>query len=318
MSTRRLVDPELLAGLDAVPPFSFTRETLPMLRQAMEETFVSAQSGADFSGVEIETRTIRGGDGQDMAIVICAPSGAQKHARPAICHIHGGGYVFGSARMAQLMNLSLVRELGAVIVSVEYRLAPETPHPGPLEDCYAALVWMTDHAAELGIDTRRIAVKGESAGAGLAAALTLLVRDRGGPYLCHQNLLYPMLDDRTGSIGDPHPYTGEFVWTAEANRLAWACLLGKAPGGDDVSPFAAAARADDLSALPPAFIVTGALDLFVEEDMDYARRLIRAGVPTELHVYPGAYHGFIVNTGASVVAAAARDVKAALRKAFQA
>ena len=150
----------------------------------------------------------------------------------------------------------------------------------------------------------------------MAAGLALLTRDRGQIPLAFQLLIYPMLDDRTVTVAEPHPYTGEFIWTAEANRFGWASLLGQEPGGPDVSPYAAAARAESLAGLSPTFIGVGALDLFLEEDLEYARRLMRAGVPTELHVYPGAFHGFDMAAGASVSQTAQRDRFDALRRAF--
>jgi acetyl esterase/lipase len=155
---------------------------------------------------------------------------------------------------------------------------------------------------------------GESAGGGLAAALALLARDRREHSLAFQHLIYPMLDDRTCVAKNPHLFAGEFLWTAHNNAFGWSALLGAAPGSANVSPYAAAARADDLSGLPPTFISTGALDLFLEEDMEYARRLIRQGVPVELHVYPGAYHAFDFLTNARIAAAARRDSLAALRR----
>jgi acetyl esterase/lipase len=185
------------------------------------------------------------------------------------------------------------------------------------EDCYAALKWVYTHARDLGVDAARIAIGGESAGGGLTASLALLTRDRGEVPLVFQLLIYPMLDDRTGTLADPHPYTGEYIWTADSNRFGWKALLGQEPGGPDVSPYAAAARAQHLEGLPPAFIGVGTLDLFLEEDLEYARRLIRAGVPTELHVYPGAYHGFLLLVpGARVSQSFARDYLNALTRAF--
>jgi triacylglycerol lipase len=166
----------------------------------------------------------------------------------------------------------------------------------------------------LGVDSARIGVMGESAGGGLAAALALLARDRREHSLTFQHLIYPMLDDRTCVAKSPHPFAGEFLWTAHNNAFGWSALLGAAPGSANVSPYAAAARADDLSGLPPTFISTGALDLFLEEDIEYARRLMRQGVPVELHVYPGAYHAFDFLTNARIAAAARRDSLAALRR----
>ncbi|HTN91879.1 MAG TPA: alpha/beta hydrolase fold domain-containing protein, partial [Sorangium sp.] len=172
-------------------------------------------------------------------------------------------------------------------------------------------------AAELGVDTGRLAIGGASAGGGLAACLGLLARDRDEVPLAFQLLLYPMLDDRTVTATDPHAHVGEFIWTRDGNRFGWTALLGREPGGDGVSPYAAAARAEDLAGLPPTYVGVGALDLFLEEDMEYARRLSRAGVPTELHVYPGAFHGFDRVPRARVSQAATRDYMDALRRALR-
>jgi triacylglycerol lipase len=213
----------------------------------------------------------------------------------------------------------MVAELGCVAVSVDYRLAPETPFRGGIEDCYAALGWVCKNSAELGVDPRRVGVMGESAGGGLAAALALLARDRGEFPVAFQHLIYPMLDDRTCVRPDPNPYTGEFLWTAVNNRFGWSSLLGAVvPGSDNVSAYAAAARAKDLTRLPPAFISTGALDLFLEEDLDYAQRLIRSGVPVELHVYPGAFHAFDLDPTAEIAVAARRDRINSLKRALAA
>ncbi|MGJ3629114.1 alpha/beta hydrolase fold domain-containing protein [Sphingomonas sp. MMS24-JH45] len=228
-----------------------------------------------------------------------------------IYHIHGGGYVAGAA--SQLGGGAPSAGRGARLRHrLGHRLAPETPHPGPLEDCYAGLAWTFAHADRLGIDRDRIGVMGESAGGGLAAALALLARDH--IRLAFQHLTYPMLDDRT-CTRDPHPHAGEFIWRPESNRFGWTALLGQEPGGADVSPYAGAgARATDLAGLPQTYIATAALDLFVEEDIDYARRLIAAGVPCELHVYPGAFHGFDIFPAAEVARRAGTDRIAALRR----
>jgi acetyl esterase/lipase len=233
-----------------------------------------------------------------------------------VLHVHGGGYVMGSPDMGAPTNAAYAAQIGAVVVSVDYRLAPETPHPGPVEDCYAALAWLHANADELGVDRARIAISGESAGGGLAAALTLLARDRGKIPVCFQHLIFPMLDDRTTTKADPSPYLGQYVWTPQANVFGWTSLLGHAPGGPGVSPYAAPARAEDLAGLPPTYIICGALDLFLEEDMDYAKRLIRAGVPTELHIYPGAPHGFMFVADAEVTRTFARDSMAAMKRAL--
>jgi len=234
--------------------------------------------------------------------------------RPAYLHIHGGGYVVGSAEMDTPFCTELVREHDCVVVSVDYRLAPETCFPGNVEDCYAALLWLRDNAQALGADPNRIAIGGISAGGGLAAGLALLARDRGEVTIIHQHLISPMLDDREPA--DRHPFTGEFVWTRESNHFGWRSLLGKPPGSPDISPYAAAARADDLRNLPPTFISIGALDLFLEENLEYARRLARAGVPVEFHLYPGGYHGFSFTASARVSQQHLRNHHDALRAVF--
>jgi triacylglycerol lipase len=170
----------------------------------------------------------------------------------------------------------------------------------------------------LGVDRERVAIGGTSAGGGLAAALALRARDRAELQVAFQVLLVPMLDDRTAAAADPHPFTGEFIWTPANNLFGWTALLGRAPGGEGVSPYAAPARAESLAGLPPAYISTGAIDLCLEEDMEYGRRLMRAGVPTELHGYPGAYHGFSRAADARVAKAYTRDYIHALQRAFEA
>jgi len=210
---------------------------------------------------------------------------------PALLWIHGGGYVLGSVERDDLLAKHLARVGQCVVASVEYRLAPEHPFPAPVEDCYAALKWLSAQSAELGVHTSRIAIGGASAGGGLAAGLALLTRDRAEVEVAFQLLIYPMIDDRNiAPASETVPDT--FVWTRENNRMGWRAYLGREPGGADVSPYAAAARATDLTGLPPAYIPVGDLDLFLDENITYAQRLLAASVPTELHVYPGAFHGF--------------------------
>jgi acetyl esterase/lipase len=313
MSTRHLVDPDLLPGLEKLPSFTFTAEMLPLVRQQMAE-FGSAAPGPPIAGVSSEERSVAGADGHAVTVLIHRPDNLPTDA-PAVLHIHGGGYVLGSAAMSAEGTRRLALEAECLVVSVDYRLAPDTPHPGPVEDCYAALKWLHDEAETLGIDGSRIVVAGESAGGGLAAALALLARDRGEVAVRHQHLTYPMIDDRT-CRDTCNPNAGEFVWTPESNVFGWSSLLGQPAGSEGVSPYAAAARAEDLSGLPSTFIAVGALDLFAEENLEYARRLMRAGVPTELHLYPGAYHGFELAGDASVCRAASRISLEALRKAL--
>jgi triacylglycerol lipase len=315
MSSAHLVDPELVEGLSLLPSLDFALISITDIRNGLESMRGLAPV-VEMPEVLTETIVVPGPEGApELSVVVHRPRAAAG-AVPAILHIHGGGYVIGEAAVSDMANRMIVRELGCAVYSVNYRLAPETAHPGPVEDCYAALKYVAENAAALGVDASRIGVMGESAGGGLAAALALLARDRGGPALAFQHLIYPMLDDRTGTTSDPHPHTGEFVWSAANNRFGWGALLGQAPGGPGVSPYAAPARAEDLAELPPTYIAVGALDLFFEEDIEYARRLTRAGVPVELHVYPGAYHGFQLAGNARVTVAANRDSLEALRRAM--
>jgi acetyl esterase/lipase len=310
MADLNLVQPELRAALQDLPQFAFSADTLPLVRQARESMLAMPEVVQALTAVE--ERLIPGPEGApDVRVLIHRPAKAAG-LLPAILHIHGGGYVMGWPEMGAIEHQELVNELNCVIVSVDYRLAPETPHPGPIEDCYAALKWIHREGAALGLDPKRVGVSGESAGGGLAAALALLARDRGEVPLAFQHLIYPMLDDRTCMTTDPHPHTGHFVWTPESNCFGWRSLLGKAPGSPDVECYAAAARAKDLSGLPQTFISVGALDLFLDEDVDYALRLTRAAVPVELHVYPGAYHAYQAAPRARVTLAAKNDSRSAL------
>ena len=313
MPSRHLVDPQLLPFVDLMPAISFDGLDMAELRARLA---ANAPPRAPTPGDVVVTETkAPGRDGApDVRLIVTAPTAAGS-GRPGVLHIHGGGYVLGLADMTADTDAAYAQEFGAVVVSVDYRLAPETPYPGPVEDCYAGLAWLHAEAERLGVDRGRIIVTGESAGGGLAAALVLLARERGEIPIAFKHLVFPMLDDRTCVHPDPSPYLGQFVWNPAANMFGWASLLGHAPGLPDVSPFAAPARASDLSGLPPTFMSVGALDLFLEEDLDYARRLIRAGVPTEVHIYPGAPHGFMMIRDADVSRTFAKDSLAALARA---
>jgi acetyl esterase/lipase len=293
--SRQLVAPELLPLLSFLPSFDFNEETLRAVRAGTAmESQKRPPLPPEQQAIACEQRFIPGPPGApDVRLLVYTPPGKDAATmRPAYLHMHGGGYVIGNPEINDGSNRSLVAEIGCVVVSVDYRLAPETRYPGALEDCYAALTWLNAQAEQLGVDSSRIAIGGESAGGGHAAALAILAQRRGAAQICFQLLDSPMLDDRTGSTSDPHPYCGEFVWTAASNRFGWQSLLGIEPGTAAVPSGAVPARVADLTGLPPAFITVGALDLFLEEDLEYARRLIRAGVPTELYVVPGAFHGF--------------------------
>jgi triacylglycerol lipase len=220
----------------------------------------------------------------------------------------------GAPEMKDVENRLLASELRCAIYSVDHRLAPEAPHPAPVEDIYSVFAWLHTNAGRLGLDPARIGIKGESGGGGFAAAAALYARDRPGPKFAFQHLIYPMIDDRTAVRKDLHPCVGEFVWTQENNHFGWRSLLGEEPGSAGTSPYAAAARAADVSGLPPTYISVGGLDLFLEENLTYADRLSRAGVPVELHMYPRAYHGFYRVMNARVTRQAEHDTREALRR----
>lgn len=228
-------------------------------------------------------------DSDVIAYVVNAQAG---QAGPGVLHMHGGGFNASSAKAGMRNVQELAQSLNCTVVTVDYRLAPETTYDGSLEDNYIALRWMYSNASTIGVDPQRIAVVGESAGGGHAALLAITARDRGEVPILFQALSYPMLDDRTGSSRAVAPHVGQFVWSAEANRYGWRCFLGCKPGMKKLSANGVPARITDLAGLPPTFIGVGALDLFAEECMTYAARLLAAAVPTELVVVPGAFHGF--------------------------
>jgi len=292
MDLLETLDPELAAVLRMLPAEGgIDLEDVAAARVGMEQMFAALRADLhDSPNVVKADRTVPGPDGApDVPVRVYWPV-ERATALPCLVWIHGGGMVLGTMAMDDVPMQRVVETVGCVAVSVEYRLAPEHPFPAPLEDCYAAFKWTHAHAAELGIDPSRIAVGGGSAGGGLAAGLVLLARDRGEVPVAFQWLIYPMLDDRNQTPAS-HAITDVRVWNRRSNLLGWRAYLGTEPGSAGVSPYAAPARATDLSKLPPAFIPVGSQDLFVDEAADYALRLARAGVPVELHVYPGAFHG---------------------------
>lgn len=241
--------------------------------------------------VPVEKRTIPGPKGQPD-VVIYLINAAPGEARAAIVNTHGGGFIMGDAMGDVAGVQDICAELGTVAISVEYRLAPETTYAGSIEDNYAALKWLHANAASVGADPSRIAVLGGSAGGGHAALLAITARDRGEVPVVFQCLIYPMFDDRTGSSRAVPPHVGKLVWTADSNRFGWRSFLGQEPGKARAPKGAVPARLADLSNLPPAFIGVGSIDLFHDEDVEYARRLNDAGVGCELIVVPGGFHGF--------------------------
>ncbi|UBU15463.1 alpha/beta hydrolase [Nonomuraea gerenzanensis] len=312
------LDPELRAGIEQFPmppgDLSAVFADLPGARAQMNAMMAAAP--APDTRISIENRMIPGPEGApDVRVRIYRPE-EPGQGRPALYWIHGGGMIMGMPEGDDGPMIEYVERLGVVVVSVDYRLAPEHPHPAPVEDCYAGLVWTVKNAAELGIDPGRLAVGGASAGGGLAAATVLLARDRSGPEVAFQLLVCPMLDDRN-TTPSSHEFAEAVVWDRQANLFGWTALLGDRIGADDVSPYAAPARAADLSGLPPAFVDVGELEVFRDECADYALRLARAGVSTEFHLYPGAFHGFdMLVPGAALSVRARQAREAALKRAF--
>ena len=259
--------------------------------------------------VEVSHYDLTVSDGTVLPLTWYEPTTGDRTASAAMLYLHGGGMIVSLEQTAPVYDIAVrqyVSRSGVPALVVDYRVAPEHPHPTPVEDCYAALQWLEAHAAELNVDPARLAVGGDSAGGGLAAGVALLARDRSGPQIALQLLIYPMLDDRT-VVPDPQLPPEFLVWNYDDNATGWGALLGGASGTADVSPYAAPARATDLAGLPPAYIDVGDLDIFRDEDIDYARRLLAAGVPTELHVFPGCPHGFEMLAGDLLVSRRALD-----------
>lgn len=290
-------DPALEAVLAALPRDTGPEpslQTIPAMRQAAAA--LPMPSVADVIAgreIDVEERTAPGPEGApDLSLTVLRP----RHLRapvPGLYNMHGGGMISGHRHHDLPRLADLVERLGAVAVSVEYRLAPEHPDPAPVQDCYAGLRWMARSAAQLGVDPGRIVVMGGSAGGGLAAGVALLARDRGGPPLAGQLLLCPMLDDSNSTVSS-YQYDGSGTWQRSMNLLGWRALLGERAGdrAADVSSYAAPARAEDLSGLPPAFIEAGSAELFRDEDVAYASRIWAVGGAAELHIWQGAFHGF--------------------------
>lgn len=281
VNVQELIDPELQPPLKQLPPqlSLITRESVLEVRALVNQMLKAKPT----EGVQITKRVINSDDG-DIPIYVYQPEQISEN-KPGILWIHGGGFIMGNAENDFASEFS--KQINATVVSVDYRLAPEYPFPAGLNDSYAALLWMVKHAKELGVDANRIVVGGDSAGAGMAASLVLRNRDENGPKIALQFLLYPMLDNLhdtpSGSIED-YP-----VWSRQTSLNAWEMYLNGKPGVN-ASPYASAARANSVGGLPPAFIATGTVDLFRDEVIDFAQRLMAAGVPTQLAVFPGMYH----------------------------
>jgi acetyl esterase/lipase len=288
----------LLPAVHRVLPATITPELIGQVRAAREpllaeqEAVLREQSGIEFT---LTDHTVPGPAGDpDLLVSVLRPAGtdaANAPPRPGICYLHGGGMILGNRFQGAPQLVEWVRELGVVVVTPEYRIAPEHPDPAPVSDCYAALCWLAEKASELGVDPAKLVVSGASAGGGLAAGTALMARDRGGPALAGQLLIYPMLDDRNDTAS-ARLFEGVGVWDRVSNHTGWSALLGDRCGTEDVSQYAAPARATDLSGLPATFLDVASTETFRDEGVAYAAALWNSGVATELHVWPGGFHGF--------------------------
>jgi acetyl esterase/lipase len=295
VTTSNWLDPEIAESLREFPDFDFSAANLPAMRAG---TMFEPQSAPEIERVELTTEC------GDVALSLLRPVGSPDRP-PALYWMHGGGMVIGNRYMDDARLIEWCRWLGCVCVSVEYRLAPEAPYPAALDDCEEGLRFIVEHAHELRIDPQRVGVGGRSAGGALAAGLALRWRGVADGRLAFQYLEYPMLDDRGLTVSSQ--LEGLPVWSRESNAFGWRSCLGERYRTDDVPVDAAPARATELSGLPPTFIGVGTVDCLRDESIDFATRLCRAAVPTELHVYAGAVHGFDMFADTAVARTAARD-----------
>ena len=286
------IHPQLLPFRDQFPTLELTRENLVQTRRELNRmTLETAAALEGFEHVDVEDRQI-GGPSPGRPLRLRLYSGGEPEGlRPCLLWIHGGGYILGCPEMDEQLLCRKAGELGCLVVAVDYRLAPEHPYPAAVDDCDAALGWILENAPALGVDTGTLALGGASAGGALAAALALRARERRPGAIAFQCLIYPMLDYRTGTAAQEA--AGDYwLWGAEHNRFAWKAYLGANDLTHGVSPFASPAAAKRLDGLPPTYLCIGDQDLFYEEDIHYARRLLESGVAVELDIVPGAPHGF--------------------------
>ncbi|OUS07911.1 hypothetical protein A9Q81_00755 [Gammaproteobacteria bacterium 42_54_T18] len=300
MPTRNF-DPELAPYLPLIPTvidFS-TRESIRDFWARFSSQNTPKKSLDNTKGMSIENRKIAGLNGDpEIAIRIYQPDTPTNDKLPAIYEIHGGGFIIGDLNMQDDWCKHIAREVGAMVVSIDYRLAPESPFPAAPDDCYAGLCWLFEHADTLGIDASRVAIAGQSAGACLAVSTTLRARDLGGPQVCFQLLEVPVFDNRL-ETASMHEYQDTPMWNRPNAIWSWKHYLGSDEQGD-ISPYAAPARVDDVSGLPSTYISTMEFDPLRDEGIEFALRLMQAGIAVELHNYPGTFHGSTMITNAKV------------------
>jgi acetyl esterase/lipase len=306
-------DPELLPLVEMFPLTDIT--DIEAARARTQALVAPLNAMVDPTGVSITDHAIARDDGSTIPVRVYTPDAAAPDGgRPALLDIHGGGFCSGSMEMQYGFGVAIARELGATVVTVEYRLAPEHPFPAGLDDCYTALVWMHDEAAALGIDASRVGVGGQSAGGGLAAAVALLARDRGGPSLCFQFLGIPELDHRLETTS-MRTFVDTPLWHRRNGELSWEYYLGS--DRRDVSPYASPAIAEDLRDLPPAYVTTMEFDPLRDEGIVYALRMLEAGVSVELHSFPGTFHGSGALPTAAVSKRGNRELMVALSRGLR-
>ncbi|PCF52734.1 alpha/beta hydrolase [Staphylococcus delphini] len=307
------VDVDLREAAKSMPYQKLTRENLGGYRANVlshAKTTIDPQLDVSIEDVEVpyEKETIH--------VIMFRPHQVLTDM-PGYLYMHGGGMVSGGAQLDNSDNALLAHELGCVVVSVDYHLVPETIFPGQLEACYAVLKWLHEKAPTLHIDRAKLAIGGNSAGGTLAASLAQLALDRGEVNVIFQNLHIPMLDDRTVLDERSNTHVGQVGWNRDMNRFAWEMYLGHPVDGRIPEAYAVQARREKFEGLPATLITIGSLDLFVDEAMAYAQHLLRAGVSTELHVYPGLYHLGELVPGARVKDQILHDRLNAMRRAFE-
>jgi acetyl esterase len=308
-------DPELVAVIEMLPKRTSEVTPIEESRRLIDDLFTTLVGTVDTSGVQLREESVPGPDTAALPLRIFIPD--VRKTRGAIFDVHGGGFTVGSALMNDQANTAMARELGVVVVSVEYRLAPENPFPAGLEDCYAGLVWLAKNAEQLGIDADNIVIHGVSAGGGLCAALAMLARDRGGPAIAFQYLGVPELDDRLATAS-MQAFTDTPLWNLPSAENSWDCYLGDGVRGTaGVSPYAAPARATDLTGLPPTYISAMHFDPLRDEDITYAQALLAAGVTVELHLFPGTFHGSALAAKAAVSKREGAEALAVLGRALK-